>query len=114
VSAEGELLRTLVACLEGRDIPYMLTGSVASSHHGRPRTTQDVDVVIDPTLDTLAGLVEDLLGEPDGGDAMSERGPRLSAQSASRPNRSATAESRSSFVANVVRSRRASSRYAES
>lgn len=29
-------------------IPYMLAGSFASTLHGRPRSTQDVDIVIDP------------------------------------------------------------------
>jgi len=38
----------------------MVTGSVASSHHGRPRTTHDIDVVIDPTPATLGPLVHSL------------------------------------------------------
>ena len=38
----------------------MVVGSVASSHHGRPRATHDVDVVIDPTSESLDPLVERL------------------------------------------------------
>ena len=41
-------------------ISYMLTGSVATSYHGRPRATHDADVVIDPTLAQLDLLVRDL------------------------------------------------------
>ena len=38
----------------------MVTGSLASSFHGRPRLTHDADVVIDPTreqLDDAAGVL---------------------------------------------------------
>jgi hypothetical protein len=38
----------------------MVTGSLASSHHGRPRTTHDADVVIEPTAETLQRLVSAL------------------------------------------------------
>jgi len=35
----------------------MLAGSFASSFHGTPRTTQDIDLVIDPSPDTLRAFV---------------------------------------------------------
>jgi hypothetical protein len=35
----------------------MLAGSLASSHHGRPRSTNDADIVIDPTTAALENLV---------------------------------------------------------
>ena len=35
--------------LEAASIPYMVAGSHASSYHGQPRATQDVDLVIDPS-----------------------------------------------------------------
>lgn len=38
-------------------IPHMVVGSFASSAHGLPRTTQDIDVVIDPTPAQLAALL---------------------------------------------------------
>lgn len=38
----------------------MLAGSHASSLHGTPRTTQDFDVVIDPSKEVLADLVRRL------------------------------------------------------
>jgi hypothetical protein len=42
------LLERLVRLLEGASIPFMIAGSFASTAHGLPRTTQDLDVVIDP------------------------------------------------------------------
>ena len=38
----------------------MVVGSLASSFHGEPRTTRDLDLVIDPTADRLARFVESL------------------------------------------------------
>ncbi len=35
----------------------MVTGSVASSVHGVPRATQDIDVIIEPTRDQLVALL---------------------------------------------------------
>jgi hypothetical protein len=58
VSPEEATLATVVGLLHEVAIPYMLTGSVASSFHGRPRATHDADLVIDPTppqLDVLVG-----------------------------------------------------------
>lgn len=60
MTPEEEALGLVVRRLEALDIPYMVAGSVASSHHGRPRTTQDVDVVIDPGPEALTQLVSDL------------------------------------------------------
>ena len=57
-----EVLERLCTALEQAEIPFMLAGSFASTVHGVPRTTQDIDVVIDPTpasLEVLAGLFSD-------------------------------------------------------
>lgn len=62
MTPEEEALATVVRLLEDLGIPYMITGSLASSHHGRPRSTHDIDVVIDPTSLTLERLVEELAG----------------------------------------------------
>jgi hypothetical protein len=56
VTLEQEGLVEVVRTLERLGIPHMVTGSVASSFHGRPRSTHDADIVIDPDqaqLDTL-------------------------------------------------------------
>lgn len=57
MSTQQEFLLRLTKLLGEAGIPYMTTGSVASSIHGRPRATQDVDVVIDPTEDQLDSLI---------------------------------------------------------
>jgi len=44
-----EVFQRITAALEQAGIPYMLTGSFASAYHGAPRTTQDIDLVIEAT-----------------------------------------------------------------
>lgn len=46
-SLEG-LLARVVAALGKAGIPFMVAGSFASTAHGIPRATQDLDLVIDP------------------------------------------------------------------
>lgn len=57
----GELLASIIGRLERAGIPYMVTGSLASSYHGEPRATRDIDIVVDPEPEALAGFVDDLL-----------------------------------------------------
>ncbi len=49
--------RLIVSALDATGIPFMLTGSFASSFHGAPRATQDIDLVVAPTPDQLRALV---------------------------------------------------------
>lgn len=51
------LLATIASALVENEIVYMVVGSFASTFHGVPRTTQDLDVVIDPTREALDRLV---------------------------------------------------------
>lgn len=51
------LLRVVTELLDASGTPYMVVGSFASSLHGEPRTTYDLDIVIDPTR----GQFEELL-----------------------------------------------------
>lgn len=53
-----DIFRRVIGALEGAGIPYMLTGSFASSYHGAPRATQDIDIVIAPTADQIRALVK--------------------------------------------------------
>jgi hypothetical protein len=57
MTAEAEALARVVGCLDDLGIAYMVAGSMASSFHGRPRTTHDADIVIDPSPDQLDRLV---------------------------------------------------------
>ena len=54
--SQPELLRRVVGILETLGIDYMVTGSVASSLHGAPRSTHDIDLVV--ALST--GVIDDL------------------------------------------------------
>ena len=59
-TSEQDALLRVVRALEIEAIPYMVTGSLASSYHGRPRSTHDADIVIDPAEAQLARLVRRL------------------------------------------------------
>ena len=52
-----DVFRRVTEALERAGIAYMLTGSFASSYHGAPRATQDIDMVISPNPDQLRSLV---------------------------------------------------------
>src|SRR5690348_919763 len=57
----GEVLRRIVVALEAASIPYMVAGSLASWFYAMPRSTQDIDVVIDPdraSLDRFLGAID--------------------------------------------------------
>jgi hypothetical protein len=53
-----EVLRRVVAALDDAGVPYMVTGSLASSLHGAPRSTQDIDVVVAPDRESLERLLD--------------------------------------------------------
>ena len=60
MSEVGHFLARLVAALDAAGIPHMVAGSFASTLHGVPRTTQDIDVVVDPTPSSLGVLLAGL------------------------------------------------------
>ena len=60
MTPEDRALADVVEALKRQGVDYMVTGSVASSYYGHPRTTHDADVVIDPTRAQLTELVRDL------------------------------------------------------
>jgi len=53
------LLCRLNTIFERAHMAYMLTGSVASSAHGLPRSTRDLDIVISPTIEQLRALIRE-------------------------------------------------------
>jgi hypothetical protein len=57
MTTQKEFLDRLIGLLDQAGIPYMVAGSMGSSLHGRPRATQDTDVVIDPTEDQLGSFL---------------------------------------------------------
>lgn len=44
----GGLIDRVTQLLEAAGVPFMVAGSFASTAHGLPRTTQDLDLIIDP------------------------------------------------------------------
>jgi hypothetical protein len=54
------LLETAIRVLAAAGVPFMVTGSYASSYHGEPRATLDLDIVIDPDAASLERLVAGL------------------------------------------------------
>jgi hypothetical protein len=54
----SDFLRRVTAALDIAGIPYMLTGSLASSLYGTARATNDIDIVIAPTRAQLVSLVQ--------------------------------------------------------
>src|SRR5438105_335875 len=46
VMSQQELLRQVVAVLTALHVDYLLTGSLASSAQGEPRSTHDIDLVV--------------------------------------------------------------------
>ncbi|MDE0928192.1 MAG: hypothetical protein OSA06_05465 [Acidimicrobiales bacterium] len=57
-----ELLKKVIECLEKAEIDYMVAGSTASSLYGEPRMTRDIDVVVNPTPETIEVFVAVLSG----------------------------------------------------
>ena len=55
-----EVFRRITEALDRAGIPYMLTGSFASAHYGAPRSTQDVDLVIDAAPAQLGAFLNAL------------------------------------------------------
>lgn len=53
-------LAQIVRELDRAGIGHMLAGSFASTYHGDPRTTNDIDLVIDPERSALDRLVRQL------------------------------------------------------
>jgi hypothetical protein len=56
----SDVLAEIVRALDMAGVPHMVAGSLASTHHGEPRSTQDIDLVIDPSDEALATFVAGL------------------------------------------------------
>jgi hypothetical protein len=44
----GDFLSRLAGKLDAAGVPHMVVGSLASSYHGVPRSSQDLDLVVNP------------------------------------------------------------------
>ncbi len=59
----SEVFRRITAALDQAGITYMLSGSFASTFYGAPRSTQDIDFVIDATPEQVRRFAEGLPSE---------------------------------------------------
>jgi hypothetical protein len=48
-----QVFRKVQSALDEAGVPYMITGSFASSVYGEPRASKDIDVVIAPTREII-------------------------------------------------------------
>ena len=56
--SQQKLLARVIQVLDEHHIQYMLTGSIASSLQGEPRSTHDIDIVAEITRSSARTLVE--------------------------------------------------------
>jgi hypothetical protein len=56
----AEVFRRITTAFEQAGIRYMLTGSFAGAHYGVPRSTQDIDFVVEATPAQLQAFIESL------------------------------------------------------
>jgi len=63
MSVQEDFLKRLVEALENAGISYMVSGSVGSSFHGRPRATNDFDIIVAPSREQLNSFVSSLGSE---------------------------------------------------
>lgn len=77
--SQADLLKRVTGALDGAAIPYMLTGSLASSLQGAPRATHDIDLVVAVETDDVGRLLAALqspnlyLDEASAADAVRSR-----------------------------------------
>jgi hypothetical protein len=60
MNTPADAFRRILAALDRLEIPYFVSGSVASSVYGIPRTTMDVDLVANLRVDQIDPLASEL------------------------------------------------------
>ena len=59
----ASFLHRVISILEEVEVPYMLTGSLAAAYYAVPRSTQDIDLVVEVLPANLANLTQLLSSE---------------------------------------------------
>jgi hypothetical protein len=57
---QNTFIADIIRLLDAARIPYMISGSTASAFYGNPRATNDTDIVIDPTRQSLLDFLQSL------------------------------------------------------
>jgi len=60
--SQNEFLKNIVEKLQQTDIDYVICGSMAATFYGVQRSTEDTDIIINPTQEQLTKFIE-LLGD---------------------------------------------------
>jgi len=60
MNKQQDFLKRIIEKLKAAEISYMISGSLGSSFHGKPRTTNDVDIVIEVDEKKLIAFVHSL------------------------------------------------------
>lgn len=55
---QKDFFSDLIRMIEDAAIPYMITGSFASSYHGKPRASNDTDIIIAPSQYQLEAFIK--------------------------------------------------------
>ena len=58
MTSQKEFLKSVVEKLQQAGIDYVICGSIAASFYGVERSTQDVDIIINPTEEQLTKLLK--------------------------------------------------------
>jgi hypothetical protein len=58
--SQADFFDRLLTLLEQAGIPFMVAGSLGSTAHGEPRTTNDIDVILAPTPEQLRDFLASL------------------------------------------------------
>ncbi|CAN5577616.1 hypothetical protein BH10BAC5_BH10BAC5_14020 [soil metagenome] len=59
--SQQELLKKVVQLLNRINVDYMLTGSVVSSIQGEPRSTHDIDIVVNISEHSISSIIKEFL-----------------------------------------------------
>jgi len=62
MTSQKEFLKSVVENLQQAGIDYVICGSIAASFYGVERSTQDADIIIDPTEEQITNFLK-LLGD---------------------------------------------------
>jgi len=63
MQSQREFFRAIIGLLVDAGIEYMVSGSIASTVYGEPRTTNDIDIVIDPDQQKLTKFLDSIGNE---------------------------------------------------
>ena len=79
-----EILKRVLAALEARGVHYAIIGAVALNLHGLARSTEDLDIFVEPeagNIERLKLALHDAIDDPDIDDIR----PRICSASTRRP-----------------------------